>query len=575
MTCIASCSGGGISPPAGSRPLGLQAVAVAGDTPFQFVANLAAAQSAKKSVRFVSIATPRGADRYSVYSRVVRTQDAIVVLAYGRMHAYPIAGTGVAYSGTTAPVSVTSLPQVNMPTLDGLIESGSSDGLSQGALSNLCGHCSIALLPRAGTKIRPTLWQKKQDPWQVNPDYVFWAPGTDAIASLRPDLIIGNNPCALSVEVCCPDGLTYCAPSFPFGSSGGGASNPQPIRTPAPTCNRLGSLSAKRAIATIPRTTDEDFQALTAAVARHSVADRDVDANIDPQIQGERRAFVREMMLTLPPWERQSVAGYDSTGKFFSNRAADYIEAAQTKPWVRLADSLWRDPDGEIVAIPKDLPSASQSRSPLSVGPCEPTGSSNTGAYVRGYSCGSAQRSFTTVNDARAVGGAVGPSWCFNTAAGTGDTGYTLVGAFGKYDSAEGGLQFSPIGPNNYGLYAKDAGTPPDPILHSMRYPPSLFSLTFTLTSTTWQVTVATTSLTQTWMHPTASSTAAGSSWTYKQETTIAQNGFFPTTGSYFGVNSAGAPLFVWNSTPYSDMFPGSPISLQVFNAYGINLQSI
>jgi hypothetical protein len=94
------------------------------------------------------------------------------------------------------------------------------------------------------------------------------------------------------------------------------------------------------------------FRALDAAVARHSIPDAMVDRNIDPQIKGAQRAYVKKMMLRLPPFARQHVAGYDPSGHFYSNRAADYAEMAHQGPWVHLYGNVWRKPNGEVVAVP-------------------------------------------------------------------------------------------------------------------------------------------------------------------------------------------------------------------------------
>ncbi len=61
-----------------------------------------------------------------------------------------------------------------------------------------------------------------------------------------------------------------------------------------------------------------------------AVPDSEIDAHIDAGIPAERRAYVHGIMLLLAPTARGgTVAGYDKNGLFFSNRLADYADAAR------------------------------------------------------------------------------------------------------------------------------------------------------------------------------------------------------------------------------------------------------
>lgn len=76
-----------------------------------------------------------------------------------------------------------------------------------------------------------------------------------------------------------------------------------------------------------------------------------------------------------------------------------------------------------------------------------------------------------------------------------------------------------------------------------------------------------------TWVYSQASNAGAGSSWTYKQGTFLAQNPpGSSTTGSYFGVDADENPLFIWSGIPQSDSDPDPTRALHVGNAYGIDL---
>ncbi|HEY0380930.1 MAG TPA: hypothetical protein VGC72_01900 [Candidatus Elarobacter sp.] len=154
-----------------------------------------------------------------------------------------------------------------------------------------------------------------------------------------------------------------------------------------------------------------------------------------------------------------------------------------------------------------------------------------------------------------------------------GDTGYLLVGPFGGGVTAEGGLLWSPRF-GIYEVYGKDNTNDPDSPPRSMSFLPDLFAMTFTMSLTTWSISVTTFSgASATWIHPGTSTISTATSWTYKQATTIGQNQLAPTSGSYFGVDSNDFPLFAWSHAPSgSDFFPDSTRGLQFGDNYGIDL---
>jgi hypothetical protein len=164
------------------------------------------------------------------------------------------------------------------------------------------------------------------------------------------------------------------------------------------------------------------------------------------------------------------------------------------------------------------------------------------------------------------------------------DTGDIYVGAWSGESvngSAEAGLLWSKKY-MIYEMFGRDQGdTEPDGIPTSMSFLPGVFSEQFGTAGTSlWYFTVTPLlGAPVTWTHPGSSNVAHGTSWTYKQATSIAQNILNPSNGSYFGVNSFGDPLFGWAATvppgvplTGSDFFPDSTRALHVGDSYGINL---
>lgn len=420
------------------------------------------------------------------------------------------------------------------------------------------------------------------DPWQVAPDFRPWAPAP------RPKGQIAN----LSIRR--PQRFfSSCSSAFPPGSGSGfttsgglengGGSVPCFVSAPSYTtvfvpvsnCPRLQYAARNRRVSSAvahPARAD----AIDSEIQAHSISDSQIDENIDKTIPATARAYVAAIMKTLPPDARQHVSGIDEAGHFFSNRQAEYDAVAQSGRWEQIQGSVWRNPSGEEVTLP-NLPreAASMARHTESAGspPCPAPGSTDTGGYVRGYICNSPSRTFRTTVNATAVGGPPGQSWCIQGL--NRDTGYLLFGDFSASSSggaAEGGLQWSPTN-EWYAMYAKDGLNGPDNLPWTYNFLPGVFTMTFTTNANlTWSETVASARGTYTWVHAVTSNAATGSAWTYKQGTTIAQNAVVSTTGSYFGVDAVGAPLFSWSSAPSHDYFPDSTRGIRVNETYGVYL---
>jgi hypothetical protein len=286
VASLGSCGGGGssVAPSPKVQASDDGPVAVAGDTRAEFLANLAAARAAKKTVRAVIVGTATGSDAYSPYAQVVRTREAIIVRAYRRIQAYPIAGTTLSYPDERSRVDVSSLPQVSMPQVDAAIRNGGHGGSTARVLAQLCGNCSIVLNHRGDAPTSARVWGSKQDSWQLKPDYVFWGPGTEAIASSTRNAKYVNRNCSMYLASCCPANVEYCYPSqgsyswafyVPPRGGGGGGGGPQP--TPDPDASPVPDLTQPESSA-CPVGWSLDF---TSTMGK---PDCEVDNTLDPTV---------------------------------------------------------------------------------------------------------------------------------------------------------------------------------------------------------------------------------------------------------------------------------------------------
>ncbi|MBV8652056.1 MAG: hypothetical protein JO255_11360, partial [Alphaproteobacteria bacterium] len=237
---VASCSAADTRSASAVLPAGARAtsaVAVAGDSPAQFEAALRAAQRAGKTVRYVTVKSTRGADDYSVYAQIVRSEHALLVRAYGRMYVYPLTTAAVIYSASVQTVDISSIPIVDAPAIDAAFSSGTVLGVSATVRKKLCSNCAMVLVRPAHTTVDPTLWHSAKDTWQAHPDYAFWSPSSDS-RPLTPDFIVGggggSGGCyeviGSSVINVGPNPSGGCGPQYyyPVGRGGGGGGNPPP-----------------------------------------------------------------------------------------------------------------------------------------------------------------------------------------------------------------------------------------------------------------------------------------------------------------------------------------------------------
>ena len=569
-------------------------VAVFGDSQGELLQNAQTINSSGKQAIYVSVKATNKEYLFSVYSQMLRSAKNLIVIGYGHLYVFPLSTPQVLY-GTTA-ISLMSLPLVDAPLVDKVTDGRQPAAFVMGAVktkADLCPDCVMLLLNKKFVAKIADRWSGELDPWQQSPTYVAWmpTPTPPARSGIKPMLSSGGGGgggwrvvnVTFSVGAfgsCYISGVfasnpTYCSDT----SATGGGGTPAP--TPTPECV-LGTnpLSVQRITSSTFTSSDQrKAQQLQSQVIRNSIPDSMVEANIDPQIRGADRAYVRRIMLTLPPTVRTDVAGIDPNGHFFSNRQADYISEASTSPWRDIGNGLWLTPRGEVAALPVQSRSVTGSIRTFSVPPCPPPGLTTSGVYVRGFSCGLPDASFTATVNASGVGGPPGQSWCITPANNLahGDTGYLIVGAWSDQSkTAEGGLQWSPHY-MDYAMFAKDDGNFPDPgIPQTWSFQPDFFSLKFGTTSDgNFYISVSTLQQGQhTWTRSGLSSQVGlGSSWTYKEETSIAQNFLASSDGSYFGVSPAFTPLFSWSTMQGSDYSPDTQRAIQNGWTWGIWLK--
>lgn len=568
-------------------PASRELVAPMGDSQAQLLAAATEATAAGKQPLYVTIKAPTRSYDFPAYAQVAQSSTLMIVRGYGRIYTFPKANVAV-YWGREL-VGVDQLPSVTVPGLEKLTAGKTPGNFTSGSVGHkkfLCPDCTAVLGYPPNVRAIEAAFNGKVDPWQVSPSYVPFtasAPPSGVVTLSAP-----RHP-HMYYTSCWGGNPGY---GFTGGGTGGGldggSANCYPsvlsysvmyVSYPPPNCN--AAIAAKiRSPQARPRS-QQAMNAARAAVLSRSVADDEIEGNIDRTITGRVRDLVRSAMQELPPYARQRVAGVAEDGTFFANRQIDYDEHLREGSWEQLSGSIWRKPNGEIVNVPdmwKAERAAFQSRTTsgtratLANG-CPPAGDPKSGAYVRTGLCNTTSRSYSASVDATSVGGLPGPSWCLTNNFGYGDTGYLLIGAFGNAGGAnDAGLQWSPTN-HNYAMYARDSSGKADPIPSSYSFPPSALYMQMSIDNTTWWLVVGNASYSLTWMYHKSTALPASTAFTYKQGTMLAQDAYFPTDGSYFGVDAVyGTPLFTWSSATYFDQVPDSTRALLSGNNEGINL---
>ena len=79
----------------------------------------------------------------------------------------------------------------------------------------------------------------------------------------------------------------------------------------------------------------------------------DVNALIDPAIQGKNRAVIAKVMKTLDPRDRQNVTFIDRYGKIYANKVTLKLNVNRPK---KIKGNLYQDENGRRFAVPGFTP---------------------------------------------------------------------------------------------------------------------------------------------------------------------------------------------------------------------------
>lgn len=193
VALITSCGGSGTANPplqTGANPTTNQyppgtKVAVVGDTEADVSANIQTAQKLGLSPQYIGVQTSSHMHVFTVYSQVLRSQQALIVRAYGYTYVFDLNGTSVSEGG--AAIASASFPLVGDAFADKTIASGQQPDdfkFNEAVKSQLCPDCVMMVLhPHP-----PASWAALQDPWQVSPTYIAWAPAASNVGKPAPQL---------------------------------------------------------------------------------------------------------------------------------------------------------------------------------------------------------------------------------------------------------------------------------------------------------------------------------------------------------------------------------------------------
>lgn len=234
-------------------------VAVVGDSEAEVSANIQTAQTLGLSPQYVSIQTSSRSHVFTVYAQVLRSQQAVIVRAYGSVYAFLLSQVNLSEGGIT--VRTDSLPLVAAPTIDKFIAEGRQPGdfkYNAAAKLQLCPDCVLMFLELRNA---PTSWAASSDPWQASTTYIAWSPAASGAGKPAPPLpafagsSYGSGNCRLESNrgqpvrpdciVCVSNGGCY---NFGGGSGGRGGGGSSGGGNPPPRCS-LGCRIAAAAAA--------------------------------------------------------------------------------------------------------------------------------------------------------------------------------------------------------------------------------------------------------------------------------------------------------------------------------------
>ena len=180
-----------MTPPHGAASI----VPADGKSPAAVMRSIADAESHGQTSRFVTVVTANNRYVFTPHDLIVKTKNSVLVEAYSRLYVFPLIGTTISYSGSSAPVGFDGIPLVSADELDAHIaqHNGKPDAVLNAVpgKKDVCSDCAVILGGRQASS-RQNKWAGLQDAWQVHPDYA--APTTWAESSSADGHVAAKSP---------------------------------------------------------------------------------------------------------------------------------------------------------------------------------------------------------------------------------------------------------------------------------------------------------------------------------------------------------------------------------------------
>ena len=114
------------------------------------------AESHGQAARYVTVITANARYVFSPHDLVVKSKKSLIVEAYAKLYVYPLDGAMISYSGSSAPVSLDSIPSVSADALDKRIADVGAKHRS--VAHDACGDCAVVLTGRKASGTERLGW---------------------------------------------------------------------------------------------------------------------------------------------------------------------------------------------------------------------------------------------------------------------------------------------------------------------------------------------------------------------------------------------------------------------------------
>ncbi|MDO9534519.1 MAG: hypothetical protein Q7J85_04120 [Bacillota bacterium] len=166
------------------------------------------------------------------------------------------------------------------------------------------------------------------------------------------------------------------------------------------------------------------------------------ELNISPEIQGEERTLITQVMNTLDPMDQENVVFITEDGRIYANKPELKLDIIK---WEKVKGNVYRDSKGNEQAFPQNEPFTIKEGETKDVGILAGGGPYRRIRSITGYSWTSAYIHLAGGSDVYEV---------------VGDTAYVYTGGIGSTGvEVDAGLQHSPTY-DNWSFYLKAAGNP-------------------------------------------------------------------------------------------------------------------